>query len=298
MRKTLILLFFLFSLLPSCIGTSSFSSNDVRVIVTAFHADSLVRTDSGRPYIRAKGTRQVCRWRPFTARNVRSQLRKHVDLSEATLNKYFFSSEEEESTETESNQVVGGRPIYYQTEGNWTKFGLVIQNSTEFTLVIDTIKYHARASCGDEILDHNGEFDSSYCSSEGETAPYLYIVPPAKKGVIVKYIPKSANPFDNLTLIIDQFPIIDRTDEPSTNLRNAFRSSTTGGDTSVSQNRGCQPNETVVIPSYTIELTLIGYFIIPDGPEEDSDINNIDEGKGAEEAGYFVKRVTFQTTTL
>ena len=307
MKNIIVLLFFLFACLPSCLGLFSFSANDVKVKVAAFHSDSIVSTASGWPYIRTKGTRQICRWRPFTVRKVRSQLKKYVGFNEDTLNKYFFPEDEEEgageSTEAESNRSIEGRPVYHQAENYWTKFGLVIQNETEFVLVIDTIRYYAKARCGDEILEHSGEFDSSYCSSEDGTTPYLYVVPPAGTGTQVSYIPQSSNPFHNLTLVIDGFPVIDRTDQPSKELENAFRVSTAESrntfNNSGSQKKECQPDETIVIPGYTVELVLIGYFIVPDKPRDDlSDEGDRDEREGAEQVGQFDKRVTFQTTTF
>ena len=303
--KKFICLFFFFFLFSSCVGSSSISSSNVKVNPVAFHSDSIARTASGRPYIRLKGARQICRWRPFTLRDLRLRLKNDVGLSEDAMNKYFFPETEGESEESESNTRAESQPVYYNAENNWTKFGLVIQNETNFTLVIDTIRYQARAKCGNEIFEHSGEFDSSYCASEGGATPFLYIVPPSRVGQ-VNYIPQSSSPFDNLTLIIDGFPIKDRTEFASKNLQNTFSSSTqnnfgSAGNTENNnldqQNRECQPNEIIVKPRYTIELTLIGYFIVTRRPPDREGVNR-EPGDDGEEVNYFVKRVSFQTTNF
>ena len=262
----------------------------MRVEVVAFHSNSNVQTSSGRPYIRAKGTRKYCRFRPFKQKLVREQL-VNIGVSKEVVRDYLFQIEEENS-ETGSNEEneAEEKPVYLQVDDNWLSFGLQIINLTQLVLIIDTIRYQARGKCGSQVFSHSGEIASGYCSGDGgDSAPYLYIVPPAgTTGRQVNYYPQSANPFDNLTLFISGFPIVDRSGDPSKVLQNAFG---TGGNTASTATasagtggRECQPNEIIVIPQYTVELTFIGYFMVPKG-----------EG---EQAGNFRKRISFITQQI
>ena len=286
MKKTL---FFCLACLSfsSCLGSSGLSSKDVRVAVVAFHSNSDVQTASGAPYIRTKGTRQICRWRPFRQRKARDQLLQE-GVDKEVLDDYLFPIKEEEEELSESYEIIQEDPVYLQVGDNWLRFGLQITNMTDFVLIIDTIRYQARAKCGSQVFSHSGEFNFGYCSGGGgDEAPYLYLVPPAgTTGKQVNYFPQSANPFDNLTLYIDGFPILDRTGEASQSFQSHFEDTGvagTSGSTDVTGERECQPNKTIVIPRYTVELTLVGYFMLP---------------RGGEQAGHFQKRITFPTTAL
>ncbi|MCZ0931834.1 MAG: hypothetical protein OXJ52_01605 [Oligoflexia bacterium] len=297
MKKKFSLCFF-FVLFSSCVRTGGSGSNlssQVGVFVVPFHSNSQIRTASGQPYIRTKGIRQVCRFRPFSLREVRERLGKEK-INEEVLDTFLFP--EEAGGEGEGESSYGSEvsePIYHQVGDNWLRFGLAIKNDTNFLLIIDTVRLQARARCGSQIFEHSGEISTGYCSGE---APYLYIVPPLKiTGKQVNYYPQSTNPFDNLTLFFDGFPIIDRSGEASKSFQNAFRASgtTTQGPTNnttaspARAERECQPNKTVVIPQYNIEITLIGYFLLPKGEDKKKEVEQVD---------HFTKRIRFSTTVV
>ena len=303
--KEIFLFCFLCVFLSSCaLGLSSSGTNKVQVFVVPFHSDSKSRTASGRPYIRTKAIPQICRWRPFQLREVYEQLQEE-GIAEEVLDRYFLL-EEEEGESADEREI--GEPVYHTVGDNWIKFGLQITNLTNYVLVIDTVRFQARARCGSQTFQHSGEISTGYCGGEGsDAAPYLYVAPPADlTGTQINYYPQSSNPFDNLTLLFDGFPIIDRTQEASRSFQNAFtRSSSpsgvatgTAGATGTADsagtagvgagtrtNRECQPNKTIVIPRYDIELVLIGYFMLPSGEE-------------VEQVGHFTKRIRFSTTVI
>ena len=100
-------------------------------------------------------------------------------------------------------------------------------------LVIDNLYYSATASHEGEVFSHSGSITKGYCDSEarGDVPPYLYFVSPHKK---IEYSPTSSNSFNNLTIYISDFPISNQ-------------------------------NNLVVIPAYTVELTLTGHFMTSSG---------------------------------
>ena len=306
MKKVLGSCFLLFILLlPSCVGTGGVGSNDVQIFVVPFHSDSAVKTSSGRPYIRTKGSRQVCRWRPFNSRLVYEQLLKE-GMSEEFLDSNFFyegSLEPVTSEATEDSEV--RKPVYLEVEDNWLKFGLQITNLTNYILVIDTIRLNGNARCGNYTFQpYSNEITTGYCSGEGEgTSPYLYLVLPSRStGTQINYFPQSENPFDNLTLFFDGFDIIDRTGEASRDFQRSFlrtnpnqnTANNNSAVTNTANNIGgtasgngtessCQPDKAIVVPQYSIEMTLIGYFLLPDGEEQ---------------IRSFTKRLRFSTSVI
>ena len=302
--KRLFLIFILFFFLASCLIGGGAGSNSVRVQVAAFHQNSALRTGSGQPYIRLSPSREICRWRPFKLENVREQLLT-TGIAKEILDDFLFYRETEgaegaegEERETSSYGPEVGKPVYIETGENWTKFGLQITNLTKYVLIIDTVRFEAKARCGSQIFEHSGEHSAGYCSREGDEAPYLYIVPPVKRDdkgnpthPMVNYHPRSSNAFDNLTLIFDGFPIVDRTKEASKNFQNAFKSPGTNTPTGLSgtesagsaTERECQPNKTIAIPKYDIELILVGYFLLP---------------RSVEQVGSFTKRIHFSTSVI
>ena len=290
--KNIFLLCFLFIFLSSCaLGLGGSGSNKVQVFVVPFHSDSKARTASGRPYIRIKEVPQICRWRPFRLREVHEQLLDE-GIAEEILDRYFFPDEEDEEDEESSEGSEVGEPVYHTPAANWIKFGLQITNLTNYVLVIDTVRFQARARCGTQIFQHSGEISTGYCGGEGsDAAPYLYVAPPADlTGTQINYYPQSSNPFDNLTLIFDGFPIVDRTQTASRSFQNAFTgpgssSGSAGAEGGAGTESECQPDKTIVIPRYDVELVLIGYFMLPSGEE-------------VEQVGHFTKRVRFSTTVV
>ncbi|MBC6415308.1 MAG: hypothetical protein GDA46_02840 [Bdellovibrionales bacterium] len=295
-------LFFYILCLCSCLigksGTQGLSA-DVAVRVVSQFSDSAIRSSSGRPYISLHGGRRVCRSKPFSLSVVREHL-EESGVPKETLNKYLFFDLEQEEVEGEDNETESStlrRAVFKEVENNWIKFGLQIANNTDFALVIDTVRIHGRARCGSQIYTHEETIEANgYCVS-GNAPPFLYIVPPKRR---IEYQPLSTNPFHNLTLYFDGFPIEDRREIASRSFQNSVRSpqqviesseETTGGQETVRSQEGagqsrqiCQPErEDYAIPRYRIEVTLMGYFI-----GLTSEYVTLD----------FFKRVTFFTTVI
>ena len=267
--KKLILCFLCVVLFSSCeLGQQS----GVVVQVAAYHKDDLVQTSSGRPLINNKGMPQFCRYRPFNLLSARERL-KDEGLTTEQLDRYLFgagSGEEGEEGEESSRERSAEEPVFIEMEDNWLKLGLVIQNNENYLLIIDSVRFQARARCGSQTFEHSGTINTGYCSGGGDTAPYLYAVP---AGTQVNYAPLSPSSFDNLILLIGGFPVIDRSGEASQTLQNTVSRAVeqrTANATTVNSGdseRECRPNEILVIPQYTVELTLLGYFIVPGGED-------------------------------
>lgn len=248
-------------------------------MVAPYGADDEVRPS--RPIIRLKnitGT-GICRRYPFTIRQARENL-EESGLKQEFIDE-FFGEQESESEERSNND-----PVRTNVEGNWLKFGLWIANKNNFYLVIDSLIYNATAIHKGQSFSHTGTIESSYC----DNSPFLYFIPPNHKA---PYEPFSRNPLRNLTVFISGFPIIDRSNQPSYNQQQRTQNvgrqfgiqgfgqeagsnqqgAATGGTQfggqqglgGQQQNQVYGPNEIIVIPDYTVELTLRGYFMTKSG---------------------------------
>ena len=234
-------------------------SSKVVVRVVSEFTDSEVQTLSRRPYIRLQGGSKICRFRPFSEDNIRKGF---PEGSENILSEYFFreegASQEEDDDEDDSSNEEIRSPVYHTVRDNWTNFGLFIVNDSDFVLIINKVSLRGVARCGEKVFDYSDEKDSSYCS-EGSRFPILYIIPPKS---IIEYNPDNPNPFHNLKLYFDGFPIEDRRDENSRRLQNlANRGSEDNVTTNVTTNEVCVSSRSYTIPSYQLELSLSGYFL-------------------------------------
>ena len=289
-------LFFLFLSASSCQigtgGTSALSSN-VHVIVAPQGVGDKIF--SRRPIIFINGSRQACRPHSFRISEARNVLKKEGVETEFLDNFFGIDSNEVEGDEGEGQnqeEPRSGKSII-NVGDNWLKFGLWISNTNagknNFFLVIDNLTYSATATYKRVPYTHSGNISSGYC--EGST-PYLYFVPPKRK---VTYQPLSRNPFHNLTIFLEGFPLLDRSSESSIQQQRRVQSlqqvgATNTGIGSVLGHHNNTPNSTEdkltyssneikVIPEYTVELTLSGYFMT----------------KSGQPVANFVKRVQFFT---
>lgn len=227
-------------------NTAVYNSN-VRVLVAPFGSGDTVQ--SSRPIIFPNGGRKACRQRPFRSSDMRTFLRglgvdkDHLDV--------LFNEEDTESEAERVPQTV----VLTDVADNWLKFGLLIANhNTKVFLVVESLHFTAEGKIRGEQFLHSGNVDHGYCSGEhGDVAPFLYLVPPGKQAA---YRPLSDNPFENLTIYLDGFPIIDRTEEPSREFQREI------GVTGVTGNFS---SAIIEVPIYTVEITLSGYFMLKDG---------------------------------
>lgn len=237
-------------------------SSGVSVQVVAQHSDSFLRTASGKPYIRLSGEgSKICRARPFTIDILTGELRR-AGVSDEILDNFFpnalreSSAEGEASTTTEEEeedpeQEVSNQPVFTSVGNNWLEFGLLIQNNTDFALIINRVRLHGVGRCGGKTYNYSSEIGNSYCSGN---LPILYIVPPRQK---IEYRPESNNPFHNLKLFFAGFEIEDRRDDPSRRLQNQVGNQ----NNQETVDQVCQPQQDYGIPSYQLEISLHGYFL-------------------------------------
>ena len=266
MTKFLTVPFLLFFLSSCNFQGDTGLTSQIAVRVVAQHSDSFIRTASGRPYIRLQGGRRICRVRPFNIDNIRESL-IISGVSSDILNSNFFreSSGEEtaegvEGSSSSNEERPSTDPVYYDVAENWIEFGLQIANPTEFILVINKIRLNGVGRCGGKVYTYSGEEKGTeYCSENG--FPALYIVPP---GTEVNYHPESLKAFDNLKLYFSGFEIEDRRGDFSRRLQNQTEESKTQGEVSnpTANTASCQPQrEDYAIPTYQMELNLLGYFL-------------------------------------
>ncbi len=298
--KKQILILFSFCILGAC--TVNSGGSNVKVIVSPFGRGQQVI--SSRPVIYLhNGERQICRGRPYLVREARNILANR-NMTKDFLDD-FFPLEEGQGANREAEGGSNNRnndPVRMDVGSNWLKFGLNIQNGTErvtksneeknFFLIVHDIAYSAVGlHKGRRVGTVNGTISSGFCSSsEGGGSggtPFLYFIPP---GTSVRYRPLSTNPFENLTLFISGFDIIDRSEEASPRLQSlgagvagAEGAGGAGAESQPGQQAGSAnsygPDEIIIIPDYTVELVLRGYFMTNKG----------------ELVSEFVKRVRFQT---
>ena len=92
--------------------------------------------------------------------------------------------------------------------GQWMTFGLVIDNSNAdgSYLIIDHLVFMVQSNDEKQVLNHVKVIKPGYCG-----LPFLYIIPP---DTIQPYRITSHNPLKNLTLYVDNFPVIDPSETP------------------------------------------------------------------------------------
>ena len=110
-----------------------------------------------------------------------------------------------------------------------------------FTLKVDRLEIHGNGNCeqeGQPPCVFHKTIPSGYCG-----LPFLYLVAP---GQSVKYEPLSDNPLWNLSIYVDDIPIIDASKLPER------QNKLPGG-------------ATLILPQYKIEVLFIGEFLLQDG---------------------------------
>ena len=259
--RTFFLLFFFISILSSCdFSRTSFSLNsNITILVqdpTSFRPVLYPPTTDGMV---------ICRPRPFRFREFREAFRSQgvgIDVLDNIL------GEEEEEGE-EGRNGADNDPTRLEVDGYWLNFGLEIQNhnrgENNFYLVINRINYSAVAVYRGQTRTNSGTISVGYCGNEEDTPNFLYIVPPIST---IGYDYESKNPLYNLTIVIDGFPVEDRTGRLSPSEQR--RLDIYGRDSSSSDSSPDSlypPNELIFVPGYTVELTFSGTFLKPNRSE-------------------------------
>ena len=154
---------------------------------------------------------------------------------------------DEEETDPEGNQREGrDEPVNVSVSGGWIKLGFLISNNNSgvgknYTLKIDRLEFHGNGNCereGQPPCVFHRTISSGYCE-----LPFLYLVPP---GASVHYIPLDNNPLENLTIYVDNIPIIDASTLPE-------------------RDNKLPGGATLILPQYKVEVLLIGDFLLEDG---------------------------------
>ncbi len=235
------------------------------------------------------GENLYCRPAPFDARAVRQALTKKTrdddedkpGLSRDVFEEVFGVGGAEEGGDAAGQQqpAADSSPVKANVSGSWLKLGMFIANQNtgvenDFWLVVDNISFQAVARHRGETFAHAGSV------SDGCGAPFLYIVAPGHNVLYKPY--DKTEPLHNLTIYLSGFPIIDRTAELSADLqaqqRTAGSSAGAGGAGAAGAGSGSQSRASareglitlgrqnvIVIPDYTVELTLRGYFMNRNG---------------------------------
>ena len=291
----------LFLLITSCrfSGTQNHGeglySSRVQVVVAPFGEQDVLRP--ARPILFFTGDKtsnQICRPQLPDYQNIRESL-VASGIGRGVLPEiYNLDEQEDTTTETETETARRNEAVYETVSGGYLKFGLFIGNfntgvGKNASLVVDSIVYNARARYKNQVFSVSNTVSEGYCNS-----PILYFVPPGKR---VDYRPKSKNPLENLTIYLTGFEVVDNTLKPSRALeiKNSIVGSLSNraddsssasslsldssGDSSNSDEYLDFGEPILVIPDYTVELVLRGYFILADGTR----------------LTEFVKRVSFRT---
>ena len=265
-----------------------------------------------RPTIFISRGQYTCRPRPVNPRILIAYLKKS-SLADSGFSNIFGISEEElgliENQSVSERIFDNSGPLREDVGGGgegWLKLGLFISNGNvgkqNFFLIVDSVSFVASAQYRNESFQASNDIQAGYCSGSGESistptggaqaadisqqenvdlgSPFLYIIPPGQK---VTYSPTSPNPFHNLTLYLSGFPIIDRTAELAPDQKRRIDSvdgnTNTASQASANERTFYSGDSLIVIPRYTVDLTLRGYFTTPEG----------------EPVAAFTKRVRFFT---
>jgi len=270
-------------------------SSRVVVIPAPYGVGDKIRP--GQPFIYTSTGNYPCRPRPINPSKVVLIL-EDLDFEVDGFSSLFGLSEKQISSikaATPSFDVKNLQPIRTSVTGGssgWLKLGLFINNGNRadnaFYLVVTSVVFHATAKYRDQIFQNSGDIQAGYCNGtisasnrEGEGAgeaanvdlgiPYLYLVPPRTKA---EYSPFSDNPFHNLTLYLQGFDIIDNTDRlapdqqrrvDAVNNQGRQVGSQSSQDSSGSTDSYRPGDPFIVIPRYTVDLILRGFFITKDG---------------------------------
>ena len=155
-------------------------------------------------------------------------------------------------------------PVQVDISGNYLKLGLQIGNNTSNYLIIHTLTWVATAQSGEELLEAGGVIDSGYCSdieSGGGSGgvSFLYFIPPNCGSNYRQY----GGVFDNLTIYLEGFELIDRREQEATALSGGTEGEVSGGSV-----QGVRPEDIFFrsgivfeIPRYTVTLIFEGDFL-------------------------------------
>ena len=258
--------------LTSCKFSSSASGSSANVSIAGVLSSTLNR----RVYRNSQTRSLICRQTPLTNRNARRVLENNspcgkLDTSHKIIEDTFPLEEEEtEATLGAAGSETDNDPVRVGISGNFLRLGLKIANNTDNYLIIHTLTWVATAELDDELLEAGGVIDSGYCSdietnSERGGVSFLYFIPPVCGSNYTQY----GGVFDNLTIYLEGFELIDRRERDAARL--AAASGGTEGGVSGGSVQGVRTEDIFFrsgivfeIPSYTVTLSFEGNFLDAD----------------------------------
>ena len=151
-----------------------------------------------------------------------------------------------EQNQSENQGTRRSEPVNVSVQGGWIKLGFFIDNKNtgpgrNFTLKIDRLEIYGNGNCeqeGQPPCPYRKTIPTGYCG-----LPFLYLVRP---GTSIEYQTLSPNPLWNLSIYVDNIPVIDASQLPQR------------------QNR-LPGGATLILPQYKMEVLFIGEFLLEDG---------------------------------
>ena len=245
MNNEILFLKFLLVLLVfsiSCSGRGSLSSN-VLVLPLPYGKGDVIQP--GRPRLTYSLQQETvpCRREYPNLRSIRDK--EDLDVIADLLLEDLI---QEEAATDPQQRAARREPVNVPVSGGWIKLGLLIDNKNagpgrNYTLLVERLEYSADGQCEREGLEpckSYGTIASGYC-----ILPFLYLVPSAKR---VDYKPLSNDPLHNMTIYLDNLPVIDRTRPQDGEGKDPLP----GG-------------ASLILPQYKITMVLTGSFLLGDG---------------------------------
>ena len=259
-------------------GAGTYFASQVGVIVAPFGEGDEVLPK--RPLIFLKGGDFSCRPKAPTEESIVEDVDKW-NISDQVFQDVFGIEVEDGELRIEDGTGAGTddeseEAITESVSDNWLKLGLLIGNKSDYFLVIEDIVFTGVGTHKKERFTFTDNISSGYCGSN-----VLYTIPPK---ITVRYKPRSSNSFENLTLYVDGFEIIDRTEDDN-DLRissNPNQQGTSSGSNASFGREGLVGNvlgqsgtsnnipikgdqDLLIIPDYSLRMILLGYFLTPNG---------------------------------
>ena len=224
--------------MASCtLGKGGVLSANVNIIVLPYGKGSVLQPRVPRLAYSAESEDLACRPEQPNLQNIR-------DIAQLKVISKLLLGDEEEGDE-ENQQEGRDEPVNVSVQGGWIKLGFLVSNNNSgegqaYVLRVDRLEFHGNGNCEQygqpPCVFHQTITD--YCD-----LPFVYLVTP---GEAAHYKPVDVNPLENLTIYVDQIPVIDAATLP------ARDNKLPGG-------------ATLILPQYTVEVLFVGEFLLEDG---------------------------------
>ncbi|MCY4512400.1 MAG: hypothetical protein OXB86_01780 [Bdellovibrionales bacterium] len=224
----------------NCKKTGSLESN-VDILVLPWGKDDALRPRAPRLSYSPEGEELSCRPNQPDLRDIEGVEGLKV------ISKLLLEKEEQEQEENQEGNQRAGRdePVNVTVQGGWIKLAFFINNANtgvdkNYILRIDRLEIHGNGNC-----EREGQPPCVFhrTISSGCGLPFLYLLPPCSS---VNYKPLESDPLQNMTVYVDNIPVIDASVLPERENR------LPGG-------------ATLILPKYEITVLFIGGFLLETG---------------------------------